>query len=162
MKVGKKQTGRRTTAERFKSKVRISPSCHTWQGARQGSGIGFFYLRGRLVTAHRASYELHIGPVPTGAYVVQKCTNRACVRPDHLSIGTRDEHLAILRSNREPGSIRRGEERNGAKLTADDIRKIRSRYATQGCTLKLLAQEFDVSLGLIHQIVRRKKWAHVA
>lgn len=47
------------------------------------------------------------------------------------------------------------------KLTEDDVREIRRRYAEGGVLQRELAREFEVSKQLISKIVNRQVWVHV-
>ena len=48
---------------------------------------GQFGMGGSTWTAHRASWFFHCGSIPDGAWVLHRCNNRPCVRPDHLYLG---------------------------------------------------------------------------
>jgi hypothetical protein len=53
-------------------------------------------------------------------------------------------------------------ERNGqAKLTASQVREIRTRYAAGGVFQRILAAEYGVDRALISYIVTGKSWAHL-
>lgn len=91
-------------AERFWSMVVKTDTCWTWGGAwNPESGYGSFGARveGKSVRkmAHRWAHELAIGPIPEGLQVDHLCSNRLCVRPDHLEAVTpRENTLRALDS----------------------------------------------------------------
>lgn len=63
-----------------------SSGCWAWTGASSDNGYGYV-SRGRGKTkflAHRVSYTLTIGPIPSGLIIDHLCRNRICVNPAHL------------------------------------------------------------------------------
>jgi len=81
---------------RFFTKVTQTADCWLWNGAKTPNGYGQFRLAGRfgrLVLAHRFSYETKFGPIPEGLWALHKCDNPPCVNPDHLFIGDRSDNM---------------------------------------------------------------------
>lgn len=74
----------------------ISPEpntgCWLWEGSG-AHGYGQTWYQGRLVRAHRATYEIARGPIPRGLVLDHLCRVRACVNPDHLEAVTQRENL---------------------------------------------------------------------
>lgn len=129
--------------------------CWNWKGAT-ASGYGVIVLNrkvaaehgvGRNYQTHRASYEIHHGPIPEGHVVRHKCDNKLCLNPDHLEVGTQRENIQ--------DAIDRG--RMASKLTEKDIEFIRSSTLSQRRLGKLLG----VSPTVIWHVRNGSKWRHV-
>ena len=88
--------------DRFWAKIKWTPSCWVWVGAKNKKGYGNFNVDGKYVAAHRHSWKLEYGPIPVAKWVLHKCDNPSCVRPDHLFLGD------VLVNNRDMWSKGRG------------------------------------------------------
>lgn len=90
---------RRTRAEEFTRRVPPEPEgpddCQEWGGnIRKADGYGEFCYANTRVLAHRAAYELNVGPISDELQIDHLCRNRACVRPDHLEAVTQQVNIA--------------------------------------------------------------------
>ena len=92
---------------RLMRRVEKSETCWHWQGAKDLAGYGVTSIKmpnGRhiLVKTHRLSYLLHEQDrILTGRFVCHRCDTPACLRPDHLFVGTpRDNWLDMQAKNR--------------------------------------------------------------
>lgn len=134
----------------------VPDGCWPWTGARLPRGYGCFSFGNKQVRTHRVSYELHYGPIPTGASVLHHCDNPPCVRPDHLFVGTGADNVADMIA-KQRGRAPRGEANGQAKLTAVKVAAIRA--ARGAVTYQALADQYGVSIGTIHNVMHRLVWA---
>jgi hypothetical protein len=144
---------------RFWRFVEKSDGCWLWKGGRGDDGYGIFKLPGRVsIRAHRLSYAIAVAE-PEGLQVLHRCDVPRCVRPDHLFLGTNADNMADRNGK---GRYSHGEQHRDAKVTADQVREIRRRYAAGGVSQTALGREFGLSQHSIWQIVRNVTWKEVA
>lgn len=73
---------------------RTETGCLEWQGARQKSGgnYGLVMDGDTLRKTHRVAYELWVGPIPEGMWVLHRCDNPPCIEPTHLFLGNASDN----------------------------------------------------------------------
>jgi hypothetical protein len=79
--------------------IRNADGCWGWR-RRVSAKPGYPWLgSGHLgrVSMHRFSYEIHVGPVPDGEWVLHRCDNKICTRPDHLYLGDHAQNQSDIR-----------------------------------------------------------------
>lgn len=80
----------KTYRDSFMERVSPEPNtgCWMWMGFVDAKGYG----RTRKTGAHRAGYEVLVGPIPDGLELDHTCNVHCCVNPDHLRPATRQEN----------------------------------------------------------------------
>jgi hypothetical protein len=153
-----KGTSKLTREQRFWNKVKKTDGCWNWTAARCRS-YGIFAPDGKVPTgAHRVSWRLAFGEIPDGLFVLHKCDNPLCVRPDHLFLGTQSDNI---KDKVNKGRQQRGSGAGGAKLTERDVMEIKAR-ALRGEKTRALADYYGVSFGNVWMILTGKTWTHVS
>lgn len=86
----------------------VSSDCWQWSGAKsRGYGLLSNGWKKSPHKAHRLSYELFIGEIPSGMVVRHKYDNPECINPDHLEIVTHKDnvHDRVSRGRTNPISL---------------------------------------------------------
>lgn len=144
-------------SERFWRKVDKTDSCWNWTGAKFLTGYGMVRLDGKNFGAHRLSYVMKHGSIPSGLIICHKCDNPSCVNPDHLFAGTyKDNAQDMIAKGRKSDSA--GEANGQAILTAIQAEEIRNRYAKGDMPQCELARKYNVSPALIGLITKGRIW----
>lgn len=118
------------------------------------NGYGQIHLNGKTVYAHRVAYELAKGSIPEGMFILHSCDNRKCVNPDHLSVGTFDDNMAdMVDKERQAHGVKNGR----AKLTAEQVREIRSAVGTH----TEIAARYGVTRSLVSLIRSGRIWRQI-
>ncbi len=153
---------RGSLAARFESFVHYEPNsgCWLWAGHAGARGYGMIGIGGRkMKTATHVSLALAGRAVPTGMFACHRCDMPACVNPDHLFIGTPLDNVRdmIAKGRSRPA---RGERQRQAKVTAEQVREIRS-LAASGTPHRLIAERFGLAPSTVSNINTGHSWKHL-
>lgn len=153
-------------ALRFADKHMPEPNsgCWLWTGNMFLNGYGAIRNNEqKYIYAHRASFEIHKGSVPIGAFVCHKCDVRLCVNPDHLYAGTPADNV---RDMHERGRYVRAfaktpytpKRRAGSRFSDDEVRAIRGDVRGQSA----IARAYSVDQSTISCIRSGRHYRHVS
>lgn len=146
--------------ESFHDKVMADPNsgCWIWTGALNAQGYGVLGVYGKVIRAHRFSWELVNGPIPRGLCALHKCDVRACVNPDHIFLGTmQDNSTDMVQKGRHRPVFISGEDSVSARLNAQQVLAIRNDKRSA----EKLSPEYGVCPSTIRAVRRRETWRHI-
>ena len=154
----------RAKFEKYLPEDRPEGESWEWQGRKISGGYGQLQFQGKRYSAHRVAHQLYIGPIPHRKQVLHDpaiCNNPSCVNPAHLRIGTPGDNMLDKNIS---GTMLRGEQVHGAKLTEADVRALREECSygkTDKARYEQLAQRYGVVPLTIKAAVTGKTWKHV-
>lgn len=149
----------KTTEQRFSEKYDVMENgCWQWHGADKD--YPKFWNGAGYVRCNRFSLEVKLGrPLAEGEQSLHTCDNPRCVNPEHLFVGNVVENMRD-RSVKGRGNHPRGAANKKTKLTDEQAREIRRKYAG-GKSQDSLAAEYGISQSTISSLVRRETWNHL-
>lgn len=142
-----------TSFERFwKYTDRRGPDeCWLWTGLRDKGNYGVIAVRVNGVSkswrAHRFSWTIANGEIPSGLLVLHKCDNPICVNPAHLRVGTQLDNMRD-KTEKGRGNLRSGYRHYKSKLSDQDILDIRASTESG----KALAEKYKTTANYISNI----------
>lgn len=149
----------RSVAERFWEKVFIgsfsnADVCWLWTASKSRLGYGYFRWPGHTKIAPRVAYELVFGPFPKHLTVCHRCDNPACVRPQHLFLGTQQDNLADMKRKQRHAF---GERIASSKLTEADVRAIKVSTGPH----RDIAKQYGIHEDHVGRLKAGRRWAHI-
>lgn len=141
--------------KRFWAKVKKTPGCWIWTGAKDSGGYGVCTIGGKNYNTHRLAWEWSNGKkIPPGQVLLHSCDNPSCVRSEHLNPGTQISNVEDrVKKNRSA----RGKDNGRARLKKKDIKKIKS-LRNKGWTESAIAQLFGVGRSTVSNILHGRTW----
>jgi hypothetical protein len=132
--------------QRFWAKVNKTNTCWEWKASTDFGNYGLFWNGKAMTRAHRMSWILHNGAIPTGSCVLHHCDNRSCVNPSHLFLGSKtDNNLDMNRKGRN------------ARLTWEQVAEIRASTLSH----KELAYKYNVDRSHISHILSNRHRVYI-
>lgn len=129
--------------------------CLLWdQVATKPRQYGNLEHDGRMISAHRFSYQTFVGPIPAGMHICHRCDVPACANPEHLFLGTAGDNMADkCAKGRQP----KGEQIHAAKLTEAQVIAIRADTRLP----RIIAPEYGVNPQTIREVQKGGDWRHL-
>ena len=102
---------------RFWQNVEKTKDCWEWRATCDHQGYGDASYQGSHIRAHRLSWIIHFGNIPSDMMILHRCDNPPCVRPDHLFLGDAGDNARDRVQKGRFIHLNRGENSGRAKLS---------------------------------------------
>jgi hypothetical protein len=150
--------------DRFWKKVAIAKEneCWVWIGRIGSYNYGVFDLDNKAIRAHRFSYIIHFGEIPSSPpdlCVCHTCDNPSCVNPAHLWLGTRSQNMQD-KIKKGRGNYLKGIEASNAILTEVQVKEIKQKLKNE-VKIAELSKIYGVSRIAIWHIKKGHNWKHI-
>lgn len=138
--------------------------CWIWTGnrlRRPDGSLSYGRFGKRNILAHRFAWQTVHGELRGDQLLCHHCDNVACVRPEHLFIGTQADNLKDMRTKGR-GHINNfpsGEKHPLSKITPEiavEIRRLRE--GVTPLSLAKIGARFGLHASTVHDIVTGKTW----
>jgi hypothetical protein len=142
----------------FQRLIDKSGDCWVWKGSVNHANYGMYKFNGKFRLAHRLSYEIHIGSIPSGMLVCHKCDNPSCVNPDHLFLGTQKDNINDCVAK---GRNAIGNKNWNTKLDEEKVLMIRGSDFSKLGSKAEMARSLGISQTALNYVLSGRNWAHV-
>lgn len=133
--------------ERFESHVYHGlDSCWYWTSSTR-NGYGVLVLNYKKIAAHRISYIIYKGEIPSGMVVCHSCDNPICVNPHHLFLGSPADNIHDM-------ILKKRVRVRGKTFTEDYARSIKNLYDS-GKSINTLSKTLNIARQSIRKMINR-------
>jgi hypothetical protein len=131
-------------------KYKVVGECWEFIGSRTNDGYGHVGARTHhgQTLAHRYAWIRAYGPIPEGMQVLHRCDNPACIRLEHLFLGTHADNME---------DMTRKDRHGRSKLSVEEVRHIKA-LLEEGRTLRSLSVQFDIGYNTLWNIKHGRSW----
>jgi hypothetical protein len=151
----------KSVKERFDSKWMPEPysGCWIWIGSARNVRpskrvYGEFVYERKHCLAHRVSWILFKGDIPSNINVLHRCDTTLCVNPNHLFLGTQIDNIADRVLKRRSAI---GERHGNAKLTEREVLLIKSEIGS----CRKIAARYGIGPTQVLGIKNGRTWRHL-
>ncbi len=119
----------------FTEKISPEPTSGCWlwtAGESHGYGV-IGDGHGGAEFAHRASWRIFRGDIPSGMNVCHHCDVPFCVNPDHLFIGTQKDNVRDMANKGRHGQQRKTHCKRGHELSGDNVYRYEKKPNIRHC-----------------------------
>jgi len=114
----------------------------------------------RQFGVHRLVARAFFGPCPAGQEVRHGSGGAHDNRIVNLCYGTHQQNMGP--DKLRDGTMYCGEAQHASKMTEDQVREIRARYAGGGVSQRALARDYGLAQATLRAIICHRSWKHVA
>lgn len=141
---------------RFWRHVKKTRTCWVWKRHNRNRYPSIIW-NGKLFACHRFSWIIHNGKIPSDKFVLHRCDNKKCIRPEHLFLGNHSDNMNDASIK---GLIPHAEKHHSSKLTKTSVRYIRNHYKKGNGPE--LAKKFNVAPVQIYAVIHGISWKTIS
>ena len=144
--------------------IKTKDGCWSWKGTLNRRGYGKLKWNNKDLTAHRASWMIHYGPIPDGMFVCHHCDTPICTRPTCLFLGTAQDNVNdMIKKGRQSITSYlniKGRIPHNRTITEEQAIEIKKRLKKNETTDQI-SKELFIGKQIIYNIKYGKSWRHI-